>query len=57
MCSPSIDYVSHPVGKIPNIRKVIGYIGKCKSGAGSYITALSDRNKDNEVYVSLLCAS
>ena len=47
--SPSVDYVSHPIGKIPNIKKMIGHIGYCKEGNGYYITALSDRNKDKEV--------
>lgn len=48
LCSPSTGYVAHPVGKIPNLKKVIDRTGHCK-GAGCYVTALSDRDHDKEV--------
>ena len=47
--SPSIGYVAHPVGKIPNIKLAVDRVGRCKSGAGSYITAMSDRDSKREV--------
>ena len=48
--SPSIGYVAHPVGKIPNLKKAVGYVGHCKTGSGSYVTELSDRDRTREVY-------
>ena len=53
ICSPSIGYVAHPVGKIPNLKKVIGRAGHCKGGLGCYITAMSDRDRDKEVAITI----
>ena len=48
--SPSIGYVPHPVGWIPNLKKVIGMIGRFPSaGGGSFIVVESDRDKHKEV--------
>ena len=48
--SPSIGYVPHPVGWIPNLKKIIGMIGHSPStGGGSYIVVESDRDKHREV--------
>ena len=49
--SPSIGYVAHPVGKIPKLRLAVDRVGRCKSGAGSYVTAMSDRDSKREVII------
>lgn len=55
ICSPSVGYVAHPVGKIPNLKKVIGRAGHCKGGLGCYVTAMSDRDRNKEVSIAIIC--
>ena len=50
-CSPSIGYVRHPLGKIPDLSKVDGYIHSYSSG--DYITAISDKDEDTEVSMTV----
>ena len=46
--SPTIGYyVTHPIGKISDLKKAIGHIGFCP--AGSYLTTMSDKDRDSEV--------
>ena len=45
--SPSVGYVAYPQGSAADVGKAVGIIGRFADG--TYITAVSDKNKDQEV--------